>query len=68
MALQLKFFVVPIRAIEQTEAEINRFLRSVRVVTTQREFVAQGDNSFCSLAVEYLSDVSQSSAERIRPR
>jgi superfamily II DNA helicase RecQ len=54
MALQLKFFVIPIRGIEQAEAEINRFLRSVRVVNLQREFVSQGDNSFWSMAVEYL--------------
>jgi hypothetical protein len=41
---------------EVTEAELNRFLRSVRVINTRREFVSQGDNSFWSLAVEYLAD------------
>jgi superfamily II DNA helicase RecQ len=56
MALQLKFFIVPIRGIEEAEAEINRFLRSVRVVSIQREFVGQGDNSFWSMAVEYLAN------------
>mgnify|MGYP003564715173 CR=1 FL=1 len=53
MTLQLKFFVVPIRSMEVTEAELNRFLRSVRVINTRREFVSQGGNSFWSLAVEY---------------
>ena len=56
MAIQFKFFIVPVREIEAIETEINRFLRSVRVVHLQREFVAQGDNSFWSLAVEYLTD------------
>ena len=56
MALQLKFFIIPIRGIEQAEAEINRFLRSVRVVNLQREFISQGDNSFWSMAVEYLAN------------
>ncbi len=62
MALQLKFFMVPIRGIEEAEAEINRFLRSVRVVSLQREFVAQGDNSFWSMAVEYLANSSRTAA------
>ena len=29
MALQLKFFVIPILGIEQVESEINAFLRSL---------------------------------------
>ena len=62
MALQLKFFVIPIREITEAEAEVNRFLSSVRVVSMQREFVAQGDNSFWSLAVEYLVDGIRSAA------
>ena len=56
MALQLKFFLVPVGDIEQAESQINRFLRSVRVVHLQREFVAQAQNSFWSVAVEYLVD------------
>jgi len=54
MSLQLKFFVIPIRGLEQAEDEINRFLRSVRVVNIQREFVPQGENSFWCMVVEYL--------------
>jgi superfamily II DNA helicase RecQ len=68
MALQLKFFLIPIRGIEQAETEINRFLRSVRVVNLQREFVAQGDNSFWSMAVEYLADGASSATGRKRSR
>jgi superfamily II DNA helicase RecQ len=66
MAVQLRFFVIPIREIEAVEAEVNRFLRSVRVVNMQREFVPQGDNSFWSLAVEYLVDGGRS--PRRKPR
>jgi len=57
MGVQYKFFIIPIRAIEETETEINRFLRTVRVVNSQREFIAQGENSFWTLSVEYLPDV-----------
>jgi superfamily II DNA helicase RecQ len=66
MASQLKFFVIPIRELEAVEAEVNRFLRSVRVVHLQREFVPQGDNSFWSLAVEYLADGASGPRRRAR--
>lgn len=59
MALQLKFFVVPLTGIEEAEPEINTFLKSVKVVNTQREFVNQGNNSFWSMCVEYLADSGQ---------
>jgi len=55
MAQQYKFFIIPIRDIESSEDEINRFLRTVRVVNAHREFVQQGENSFWQLSVEYLT-------------
>lgn len=64
MALQMKFFIVPIRGVEEAEAEINSFLRTVRVVNLQREFVAQGENSFWSMAVEYLANGSGDTNEK----
>jgi hypothetical protein len=66
MAMQLKFFIVPVREAEAAETGINRFLRSVRVVHLHREFVAQGDNSFWSLAVEYLIDGDRPGDEKGR--
>lgn len=53
MALQYKFFIVPIRDIEAAEDEMNRFLRTVRAVNAHREFIQQGENSFWQLSVEY---------------
>jgi superfamily II DNA helicase RecQ len=64
MTLQLKFFLIPMISMEAAEVELNRFLKSVRVVNIQREFVAQGDNSFWSLAVEYLGDIGRQSNEK----
>jgi ribonuclease D len=61
MALQYKFFIIPIRTGAEAESELNRFLRSARVVTTHQEFVVQGKNSFWCMAVEYLSDGSPQS-------
>ncbi len=56
MSLQCKFFVIPIKNVQESEKELNGFLRSVRVITIHREFVAQGENSFWGMAVEYAAD------------
>jgi superfamily II DNA helicase RecQ len=55
MALQLRFFTIPVRNPREAEGELNRFLASVRVVDIHREFVAQGEGSFWSIAVEGLT-------------
>ena len=55
MSVQMKFFMIPVRDPRESEEELNRFLSGVRVVHIHREFVAQGDNSFWSIAVEYLT-------------
>ena len=54
MPLQYKFFMVPVKDIPEVETELNRFLRAVRAVNVQRDFVAHGENSFWGIAVEYL--------------
>ena len=63
MTIQYKFFTVPIKATEQMESALNRFLLSKRVLTVHREFVQNGENSFWALGVEYLSD-GNSGAEK----
>ncbi len=55
MSVQMKFFMIPVRDLRESEEELNRFLSGVRVVHIHREFVGQGDNSFWSIAVEYLA-------------
>ncbi|MDP6630776.1 MAG: HRDC domain-containing protein [Kiritimatiellia bacterium] len=52
--MQMAFFQIPARGDTGLQEDLNRFLRSHRVLTVQREFVAQGDNSFWALAVEFL--------------
>jgi superfamily II DNA helicase RecQ len=54
MPLQYRFFIIPAKDIPDAESELNRFLRSVRIVNVQRDFVGHGENSFWGLAVEYL--------------
>ena len=56
MAVQFKFFHIPISTYEESEAQLNRFLRSVKVLQTHMEFVEQGSNSFWNFAIEYYLD------------
>lgn len=56
MSLQYKFVAIPIKSPEEAEEELNRFIRSVRVITTHREFIDAGEKSFWSVVVEYVSD------------
>jgi superfamily II DNA helicase RecQ len=52
--MQMSFYAIPARGDAGLQEELNAFLRSHRVLTVHREFVAQGDNSFWALAVEYM--------------
>lgn len=56
MTIQYRFFIIPVKGCEQAEDDLNRFLRSHRVLTVHRDFVARDENSFWAMAVEYLSD------------
>lgn len=52
--MQYKFFRIPASGDAAAEEEMNRFLRGHRVLTTNKEFVADGNASFWCFAVEYL--------------
>ncbi|HNY13386.1 MAG TPA: HRDC domain-containing protein [Candidatus Wallbacteria bacterium] len=52
--MQYKIFVVPIKNIAESEDDLNRFLRSHRVLSVQKEFVCEKENSFWTFVVEYL--------------
>jgi superfamily II DNA helicase RecQ len=56
MSLQYRFFSISAKDSREAEAEINRFLETVRIVNIHREFVSQGENSYWCLAVEFLTD------------
>lgn len=49
--MQYKFFSIPVMNSGQTEADLNHFLRSQKVLSVRKEFVNNGDNSFWALAV-----------------
>ena len=56
MTVQYKIMTVPALHPDGAEEELNRFLRSVRVVSLKRELIVDHGNSFWSFVVEYLMD------------
>jgi superfamily II DNA helicase RecQ len=53
-AMQFKFFMIPASNAVEAEAELNAFVRSHRVLTVNRQLVADGQASYWAVAVEYL--------------
>lgn len=51
--MQLKFFTVPVSS-EGCEEDLNRFLRSVKVIEIRREFVVAGEGAYWAICVLYL--------------
>jgi len=62
MALQYKFFMVPAKGNQDVENEMNQFMNSCRVTHIQREWIANGENSFWSIVVEHESVAGQAKA------
>jgi formylglycine-generating enzyme required for sulfatase activity len=52
LVMQMAFYAIPARSDAGLREDLNRFLRSHRVLSVHREFVGQGDNAFWALAVE----------------
>ena len=55
MAVQYKFFWVSSTNSSNVENEMNKFLRSVRVVNVRKEFVNNGNDSQFCIIVEYMN-------------
>ncbi len=64
MSLQYKFFMIRVQDHLESEEALNRFLRSVSIINVQREFVAEGANSFWSIVVEYMAKQPGSNGDR----
>ena len=50
-----KFFVIPIHASEEIETELNHFLLTHRVISVNRQFIADGSNSCWAMCIEFIS-------------
>jgi superfamily II DNA helicase RecQ len=59
--MPFRFFTVPIRSSAAVELELNAFLASHRVLSVERKFVDQGENSFWVICVDHLEATSRTS-------
>lgn len=57
--MPIRTFRIPVSHGEVTEADLNTFLRSNRVVSVDRHFVSNGELSFWAFAVEYLEGTTR---------
>jgi superfamily II DNA helicase RecQ len=62
--MEMKFFRIPVVNGDEAAIDLNGFLRARRVLCVQREFVAQGSDSFWAVAVEYLAGEGAISGSR----
>lgn len=53
--MKIDFFCITVREGEQETERLNQLLNSFRVLSVDREFVADGVNSFWSICVQYQS-------------
>ncbi len=52
--MQIKIFTVPVISGEQLNEELNRFLRSQKIVEIDKQVVVQGGNTYWSFCITYL--------------
>lgn len=55
MTIQFRFFYITVHNLEEAESELNKFLRSVKVLSIEKYFSSVTDNHAWHVAVEYLS-------------
>ncbi len=64
--MQFKYFIIPAGSPEEATEDLNRFLRSHRILSVQHEFVADTTSPRWCVAVEYLDN--QGAAQNKRGR
>jgi len=47
----IKFFLIPVHSAEENEKELNRFINQYKTVSIEKNFVADGANSFWSICL-----------------
>ncbi len=62
--MRYKFYHIPAMFPDQAEAELNRFCTEHHVLQTEREFVADGSNSYWAICVMYSDNSGSLVASR----
>ncbi len=62
--MKYRFFTIPAHSFDAAQQELNDFCTSHRVATVEKQFVANGDNSFWAVCVTYLEGQEKQSILR----
>jgi len=66
--MKLQFFTIPVHDPQTATEDMNAFLAAHRVVTVERQFVADGANSLWSVCVSYLDGEGRPNPEKRHKR
>ncbi|MDR1165542.1 MAG: HRDC domain-containing protein [Deltaproteobacteria bacterium] len=56
LALQFKFFCIPVGYETDHEDELNHFLRKVRVLNISRDLISQNDKNYWAITIEHTTE------------
>lgn len=56
--MQIRFFTIPVMGGEAITSEMNVFLRSKKILQSDTQLVANGQNSFWCVCIKYIDDIS----------
>lgn len=68
MPIQYKFFSIPVNYETDAEAELNAFLRTIRLINIHRELVCQENKFYWAVAVEYTTGAGKDERKSIAAR
>ncbi len=66
--MQIKIFHLPLAATEEEEEEVNRFLRSHRIVEMRKELAQSGGESSWTVFLTYLEQTGAAVPDTARPK
>ena len=66
--MEVKIFTLPINPTTEQEEEINKFIRSHKVVDVRKEVVTSGGNAFWTFCVTYVSGAASSPTIQQKPK
>jgi len=62
--MKYQFFTIPVHAPDSAQDTLNRFCAGHRIVTMDKQFIADGQRSFWAMCVAYLSDNDVSTSRK----
>jgi len=62
------FFTIPVSNSKQSESELNQFVSQNKILTTDKQFVADGSNSFWSICITTIQSEEVFNSKKIKSK